>query len=257
MSNLNSVLEKLQGINNNETFPVYIHALEKDVQFKPLTAKHEKEILKVFSTPMNAYKEAPKYLHTLVHELCEDKSLEFSQLEVANILLYIRKFSSGDLYHDDESNTDVNISDVIERNRSFKFSKKELSSEITVKVGDNTFIITIQIPENISKEQIYYDFIKNSNVDSIEDAQTKWFSVEMVKVLKQIVIKNNSDEDFIINMDNIPSVKQKIQVYESLTSKVTQEIREKIKEMKEFERKCLTYEGKNIKLDQNFLINKK
>ena len=99
-----------------------------------------------------------------------------------------------------------------------------MKTEINVDFGTISFKIKLECPSNMSEEKLYYEYIKNSNIETIEEALIKAVSVEMVKIIKCIEI--DQEEPIIINMDEINSVKQKISVLEKLPAKVTQSIRE-------------------------------
>jgi hypothetical protein len=249
MSNIKSAIEKLQNLSETSTFDVFVHQVGRKVKFKPMTGKHEKELIRIFSTPLTTFKEISPYIHNLVQELCEDKSIEFSSVEIPNILLNIRRATAGDVYFDDDTKTDINIGDVIERNNLLKFNKDELKTTIVVDFDTTKFEIQLEVPKNIQTERMFYDYIKNISVETINDAIIKTFSVEMAKIVKKIIIDNKNEETFEIIMDEITSVKQKIQILDALPSKVNMEIRESIKKMKKFEQECLTVDGKSIKIN--------
>ena len=82
MSNIKSAIDQLQAITESQLIDVYIHRVGKEIKFKTMTAKHEKDLIKIFSTPMSTYKEITPYIHGLIHELCEDKSIQFSTVEI-------------------------------------------------------------------------------------------------------------------------------------------------------------------------------
>jgi hypothetical protein len=223
LNNLKSVQKKVD---------VFIPSLQINVKFKPLTLKHQKNILD--NVELNAISIIIFYnkLNDIILELGEG---DFNIVDRPNIILSLRerinsKYGKFDLLK------------LITSNREIK------PIDLNKTIETNDFIFELASPTfKVDSESNNY-LIKNFKTES--KLLGKLYVSELTKFTKSITIKNNNET---VEFSNI-KMEEKFDIIENISSSSITEVYDYIKEVREFEKKFITQKGDIVEINPELFI---
>jgi hypothetical protein len=223
LNNLKSVQKKVD---------VFIPSLQANVKFKPLTLKHQKNILD--NVELNAISIIIFYnkLNDIILELGEG---DFNIVDRPNIILSLRerinsKYGKFDLLK------------LITSNREIK------PIDLNKTIETNDFIFELASPTfKVDSESNNY-LIKNFKTES--KLLGKLYVSELTKFTKSITIKNNNET---VEFSNI-KMEEKFDIIENISSSSITEVYDYIKEVREFEKKFITQKGDIVEINPELFI---
>ena len=223
LNNLKSVQKKVD---------VFIPSIQANVKFKPLTLKHQKNILD--NVELNAISIIIFYnkLNDIILELGEG---DFNIVDRPNIILSLRerinsKYGKFDLLKLITSNREI---EPIDLNKT---------------IETNDFIFELASPTfKVDSESNNY-LIKNFKTES--KLLGKLYVSELTKFTKSITIKNNNET---VEFSNI-KMEEKFDIIENISSSSITEVYDYIKEVREFEKKFITQKGDIVEINPELFI---
>ena len=223
LNNLKSVQKKVD---------VFIPSIQANVKFKPLTLKHQKNILD--NVELNAISIIIFYnkLNDIILELGEG---DFNIVDRPNIILSLRerinsKYGKFDLLKLITSNREI---EPIDLNKT---------------IETNDFIFELASPTfKVDSESNNY-LIENFKTES--KLLGKLYVSELTKFTKSITIKNNNET---VEFSNI-KMEEKFDIIENISSSSITEVYDYIKEVREFEKKFITQKGDIVEINPELFI---
>jgi hypothetical protein len=252
------LLQKLQEINK-KTVNVFIPSLGREVAFKPLNIKQQKEIIKASFDKNIPGISFNTILNNIITQNCAESGASFLVTDRPAIAIALRKDIFGSTIKNaikadslDEEKGEYNIDEIVNLKLALNFeAKKELIVD-TLTVGIK--IPTLNTDNKINKEcQKNLSHLVDQN-NSAKDIISELFVYEIVKFIEYIEITDAGKAIF----KDMP-VSSQLQLLESLTADINKQVLDYIEEVRNFEKKYLSFTKNNVEytinLDAAFFNN--
>lgn len=248
MSELTNALSILNKAQEKDTLKVFIPSQGKELEFKPMLAKHQKLLTKACFNP----KELQTTVFEIIKELATADFQKINTVDVNNIILSLRsKYIGETIQVRDEV---IHLPDLLARNKVVEIDASPRI--ITVSKNDVTFSITIQ-PPSLEKDNVLNiylrDFLKEKDVH-VSDALAEMVQLQLAGYICIIKVKIDDKEE-TITFDRAFSIKNRLEIIASLNSSVLPDIFEGIKSYTSQANYFLTTDnGTVIPTDESFFI---
>jgi hypothetical protein len=218
--------------NIQKEVDVFVPSLQADVKFKPLTLKHQKNILD--NIELNAISIVVFYnkLNDIIQELGDG---DFNIIDRPNIILSLRekinkKYGKFDL------------SKLITNNKSLKL----IDLAKTIETDD--FIFELASPSfKIDSESNDY-LIKNFKTES--KLLGKLYINELTKFTKSVTIKNDNEK---VEFSDL-TIDEKFDIIENIPSSSIAKVYDYIKEVREFEKQYILQNDDIVEINPELFI---
>lgn len=251
MSNsVSNILSQLDTLNKESGINVYIPSLKKEIKFKNLNLKQQKELLKS-SVDETLTKLA---FITTFYKIIEENILNAVNVSTLftfdrNVIaLALRAHGLSDQYKTDNGQVDI---------------KSLLSSSATIDIPDSTLSRTVNADCGIKVElkaaQLGIDReisataiskLKSAPERDIKNLVGELFVHEIIKFIQSVTFTSDGVEQTVIFADL--KIDDKIAIVEKLPSTITSEILEFIKNYRDLENKFTTVDGISVEIDGSF-----
>jgi len=252
------LLQKLKEING-KGIDVYIPSLDKEVPFKPLNIRQQKEIIKASFDKNIPGISFNNILNTIIKENCQEQNIELLVTDRPSIAIALRKNIFGTIIKNavksdtlNEESIEFDLEQVIQ-------TKFKLDIKLTKVVKSEGLEVQLRIPTlaadsrvNKESQKVLSHLVEQNN--SIKDLISELFVYELVKFIDFVEVLDVGKAVF-----TEISVVDQIKLVESLTAEVNKNIMEYIEEVRKFEKKYLSFTKNNkeynINLDASFFSN--
>lgn len=241
MENVSSVLTSLDNLN--KVFEIFVPSLNKKVKFKGLTTKQQKEAVKAALDKSLA----GLTFSNLANSIIIDNSVEknnFLLVDRSYILVALRALSLSNALSSEDGSVDISfITDV---NIPVP---QELKS---VEIVDNSTKILCSIP-TLTKDTFVNNETKKKiqplpeNDDLPREAVGEMFVNELIKYIDKIIV-NDGNQPVEVSFNDI-SFAQRVQITEKLPLTINSKIVNYINDVKLFEKKYFSNNGKEVSID--------
>ena len=239
---VNSILSKLKEINESDLINVYIPSSNKNMTFKSISVKQQKDLIK---SGMDGAL-AGITISNVINQIISDNSVEkydFLVVDKIPIILALRSKSFGSVFtlNTENKNTIFNIDGLLKyplkfsniKNVELKFDDDKMSLELSVlTLEEDTKINTFQLEK-----------LKKSKEEDLSETVGSLFVYEILKFVSKI--KVGSDE---INMKELP-IKDRLTVIENLPATINNQILEYIQTLRKEEMNYITVDGETLPID--------
>lgn len=234
---VSDLLSKLDALNNNNLVEVYVPSQSKTVEFKQLSVKQQKDLIK---TGLDGAL-AGATINNVFNDIIETNSLEecgFNIFDKAPIITSLRVHAFGGEYTEGEVKLDLN-----------KLTEKQLvlaAATTGVVAYQDVVTIKLQVPslklDTHVNSAIITKLKSNQNVE-VGEAVGSLYVHEIVKFISSVTVAGDV-VDFAKS-----SVKDCMQVVESLPAKLLTEIVDFIQQFRDKETEFLTINDTAVTLD--------
>jgi len=232
---LNDILENLNSLKKNSN--IFIPSLKKNVDFKGITLKQQKEIIdSVLSGDSVEILNFFDVCFNILKENIQGNSIEqINIVDRPNLLLNLR-------FNIDSKYEGINIEELIETNKKIKLP------ELQTTIETDDFIFTVESP-NIKKDANVNNYIVKTFLDR-EKILGNLYAGELIKFITTVKFKESEN---VINFDD-QSNKNKFTIIQSIDTKHFKEIFAFINSIRDIETEFLTVQDKQIDITPDFFI---
>lgn len=232
---LNDILENLNSLKKNSN--IFIPSLKKNVDFKGVTLKQQKEIIdSVISDDSVEILNFFDVCFNIVSQNIQGTNIEqINIVDRPNLLLNLR-------YSIDSKYEEIDIEKLIETNKKIKLP------ELKTTIETDDFIFTVESPD-IKKDANVNTYIVKTFLNR-EKILGNLYAGELIKFITSLKFKNN---DKVIDFKD-QSNKNKFAIIQSIDTKHFKEIFAFINTIREIETKFLTVEDTQIDITPEFFI---
>lgn len=239
---VSSILSKLNELNNLNLISIYVPSAKKEMQFKPLSVKQQKDLIK--SGLDGAL--AGITLSNIIGQIILDNSIEkfdFLVTDKLPILLALRKQSFGNVFilKEGEEETQFNLNDILKNNLNYTFD-----NQVEIKLANSNVIAhvdVIKIEDDIKINQYQLEKLKKNKDDAISETVGSMFIYEIVKFVTKILIGVEE-----LDLTTLP-IKDRLIVIESVPVTLNNSILEYIQKFRKEEAEYITIDGKVLPID--------
>jgi hypothetical protein len=237
-----SILSKLKDYNNTNLVTVYVPSADKEMQFRPLSVKQQKDLIKSgLDGTLGGIT-----ISNIIGEVILTNSVEKHNFLVTDkipILLALRKLSVGNLFilKEDDVQTTFNL-DLILKN-DLKYSNL---TQVEIKLENtevSSHVDVINIEDDIKINNFQLEKLKKNKDTEISDTVGSLFIYEIVKFVTKIII--GADE---LDLTSLP-IKERLSVIESVPVTLNNNILDYIQKFRKEELNYVTIDGKTLPVD--------
>lgn len=237
-----SILSKLKDYNNTNLVTVYVPSADKEMQFRPLSVKQQKDLIK--SGLDGAL--GGLTISNIIGEIILSNSVEkynFLVTDKIPILLALRRQAFGNIFIlKDEDSESVFDLDLILKN-DLKYSNL---TQVEIKLENtevSSHVDVINIEDDIKINNFQLEKLKKNKDGEISDTVGSLFIYEIVKFVTKIII--GSDE---LDLTALP-IKERLSVIESVPVTLNNNILDYIQKFRKEELNYVTIDGKTLPID--------
>lgn len=240
-----SILDKLKQINNSNLVSAYVPSLQKKMDFRPLSIKQQKDLIK---SSMDRNLSGITFSNIL-NQIIVDNSIQKSEYLVTDrypIIVALRKQAFGGLYDvvEEEKKKTFDLGVILERELTYSEPKMV---EIMLKDTELTVRLEVISLENDIKINNYQlDKLKKDKTEDISETVGSLFVYEILKFVSKVIIGKEE-----VDMVNLP-VKDRLSIIESLPVTMNNLILEYIQNLRKDENEYITIDGELLPLDPRF-----
>lgn len=238
---ISSILSKLNDLNNSNLISVYVPSAKKVLQFKPLSVKQQKDLIK--SGLDGAL--AGITISNIIGEIILDNAVEKHDFLVTDklpILLALRTQAFGDTFVlREEIETEFNLNDILKNELNYSFD-----TQVEVKLANSdvvAYVDVIKIQDDIKINQYQLEKLRKTKDEAISETVGSMFIYEIIKFVTKILI--GSDE---LDLTSLP-IKDRLTVIESVPVTLNNSILEYIQQFRKEEAEYVTIDGKTLPID--------
>jgi hypothetical protein len=239
---VSSILSKLNDLNNSNLILVHVPSAKKEMLFKPLSVKQQKDLIK--SGLDGAL--AGITISNIIGEIILDNSVDkydFLVTDKLPILLALRKQSFGNEFILKENDEEVvfNLDDILKNKLNYSFD-----TQVEIKLADSDVVAhadVIKIQDDIKINQYQLEKLRKNKDEAISETVGSMFIYEIIKFITKILI--GEDE---LDLTTLP-IKDRITVIESVPVTLNNSILEYIQQFRKEEAEYVTVNGKVLPID--------
>jgi len=239
---ITSILSKLNDHNNSNLISVYVPSSKKEMQFRPLSVKQQKDLIK--SGLDGAL--AGITISNIIGEIILDNSVDKYDYLVTDklpILLALRKQSFGStfLLKEGDEETEFDLDDILKKELNYSFD-----SQVEIKLANSEVVAhvdIIKIQDDIKINQYQLEKLRKNKDEAISETVGSMFIYEIIKFVTKILIQNDT-----LDLTTLP-IKDRLTVIESVPVTLNNSILEYIQQFRKEEAEYVTIDGKVLPID--------
>lgn len=243
---VSNILSKLKEINNLNLVSVFVPSAKKNITFKPLSAKQQKDLIK---TGLDGNLSGVTLSNT-INQIILDNSTEKYPFLVTDrypIIVSLRKqaFGSEFVLKDEDKKTVFDLDVILKRKLQYS-----LEDKVSINLEDTNLIVdldVVTIEDDIKINNFQIDKLKkNKENENIGDTVGSLFLYEIVKFITKI--KVNNDE---VDMKSMP-IKDRLTIIENIPVTLNNMVLEYIQNFRKEETDYVSIDGEILPLDARF-----
>lgn len=246
MNSPSSLLDKLNKINSDNAVNVFVPSINKEIKFRPLNIKQQKDLIKTAMDGAAAGATLNQVLNDIILSNATEQ-VEFKVYDRYAIILALRSAVIGDDYIHNENA--IKLTKVLKQNIK---EYKQRAFDETREIGYHTILTSLELPSIAKDVRVNERFVKNiktrENSDNYGEAIGNLYVYEIIKFIKSIQIEG---EDDIYDFESI-SLKDCVTIVESLPAGLNTKIIEYIESIREVENSFLETENGMIEISAAF-----
>ena len=249
-NNVSDILKQLDSLNESTCVTVFVPSLKKNVRFKNLNLKQQKELLKS-SIDDNITKLA---FTTKFYDIIKENAID--PIDINNLYIFdrtaialvLRANGLDTFYNVDDLK--INLQDLITQNQN-------IDTETYVKPSVfelENLTVTLEVPKLFTDRIINNATINKLRGTSDKDVKTligELFVYEIIKFVYSITFKNEDGSVATTVLADL-SIDDRVTVVEKLPSTIINKILSFIREYRAIENRFVTIDNTIIDVDSNF-----
>jgi len=240
--NVGNILSRLNEINQSNLVSVYIPSAKKEMTFKPLSVKQQKDLIK--SGLDGAL--AGLTISNVINQIILDNSTEkydFLVIDKIPVILTLRMQSFGPAVKikEDDKEVEYNLQEILSENLEFTNSEKT-----TVSLGESDISVELEmlsLEDDIKINTFQLEKLRKNKQDELSDTVGSLFLYEILKFISKLTV--NVDE---VDMKNAP-LKDRLTVVENIPAVLNNQILDYIQTFRKNEMDYITVDGNTLPID--------
>jgi hypothetical protein len=240
--NVGNILSRLNEINQSNLVTVYVPSADKEMTFKPLSVKQQKDLIKSGLDGALAGLTISNVISQIILDNTTEK-YEFSVIDKVPIILALRMQSFGPdvKIKEDDKEIEFDLSKILSNNLKFTNTQKT-----TVSLGESGVKIELEmlsLQDDITINNFQLDKLRKNKQDELSDTVGSLFVYEILKFISKLTV--NVDE---IDMKTIP-LKDRLTIVENIPAVLNNQILEYIQTFRKDEMNFITVDGNTLPID--------
>ena len=239
---ISSILSKLNDLNNSNLISVYVPSAKKEMQFKPLSVKQQKDLIK--SGLDGAL--AGITISNIIGQIILDNSVDTYDYLVTDklpVLLALRKQSFGNTFilKESDEETEFDLDNILKNELNYSFD-----TQVEIKLANSevvAYVDVIKIQDDIKINQYQLEKLRKNKDEAISETVGSMFIYEIIKFVTKILIGTDT-----LDLTTLP-IKDRLTVIESVPVTLNNSILEYIQQFRKEEAEYVTIDGKVLPID--------
>lgn len=242
MNDVKDFLQELKTLNNNQSVKIFVPSQKRELEFKPLSAKQQKDIIKTVLSGIEGNIALTQILNDIIYENSIEKAVKFMLYDRNKILIELRKFSIGNSVK--LSNKDYNLHDLPDNvfifNETLKFSHNNIEIECDIP--------SLELDSDITLKSIHEFYKFDSEEQKLINSVNILLVYELIKFIS--VVKINEHK---VAFNEI-SLSDRKDIVDTLPLAINNKVLEYIARYKQHEQDCITFnDNVYLTIDASFL----
>jgi hypothetical protein len=239
---VSNILTKLKEINNSNLISVFVPSANKEMTFRPMSVKQQKDLIK--SGLDGAL--AGVTISNIINDIIISNSTEKYKFLVTDkfpIILSLRKQSFGNIFtlKDDEKETVFDLDTILKRELKYTYPEKVAFTLEGTEVSVYLDLVSLEDDTKINNVQI--EKSRKNKDENISETVGSLFIYEIVKFVTKIVI--DKDE---LDLNTLP-VKDRLNLIENLPAVLNNNILDYIQKFRKEEAEYITTDAGMLPVD--------
>lgn len=243
-----NLINKLKEINNSSKVSVFVPSAKKEMSFKQLSVKQQKDLMKTGLDGQLSGLSISNIIKDVIVENSIDK-YEFLSTDKVPIVLALRRQSFGENYtfSDGEKDNTVDLNKILSKKLLYK---SEYAA--TIDDSDNKLSVKLEVPTLLDDDKfnsyIYSELKKKKDVELSETVGVVYVG-EIAKFLKLVSLG-----DYELDLTSA-TPKEKISVVENFSVTFNNKILKFIEALRKEELSYATVDGVTVAMDARLFAN--
>jgi hypothetical protein len=249
-TNVSDILKQLDSLNESTSINIFVPSLKKNVRFKNLNLKQQKELLKSSIDDTITKLSFTTKFYDVIKENVID-AIDVNSLFVFDriaIAIALRASGLDNIYTVD--GIKYNLTDIIAQNATVDVEPFIKTSSLELE----NLTVSLEVPRLYTDRVINVATINKIKVSADKDVKTligELFVYEIIKFIRSISFKKEdgtSSETVLADLN----IDDRVSVVEKLPSTITNKILNYIREYRVLENNLTAINNTNIDIDSNF-----
>jgi hypothetical protein len=240
---VSNILSKLKEINDSNLVSVYVPSAKKQLSFKPLSVKQQKDLIKSgLDGSLSGIT-----ISNIINQIILDNSVEKHNFLVTDkypIIISLRRQSFGNVVTLNQDNTEIqyNLDTILSEKLIFSQENSTIIelSNTNLKIQLNL----VSMEEDTKFNNIQLEKTRKNKDEEISDTVGSLFIYEIVKFITEIEI----GEETVIDMSKLP-IKDRLTIVENLPATINNYILDYIHTFRKEESEYITVDGNILPID--------
>lgn len=239
---VSSILSKLNELNNSNLVSVHVPSAKKEMNFKPLSVKQQKDLIKSGLDGALAGITISNIIGEIVLDNAVDK-YDFLVTDKLPILLALRKQAFGNIFILKEGDEEIefDLDDILKNELNYSFD-----NQVEIKLANSDVIAhvdVIKIRDDIKINEYQLEKLKKNKDEAISETVGSMFIYEIIKFITKILIGTEE-----LDLTTLP-IKDRLTVIESVPVTLNNSILEYIQKFRKEEAEYVTIKEKVLPID--------
>lgn len=240
---VNNILSKLKEINNSNLVSVYVPSVGKNVNFKPISVKQQKDLIK---SGLDGTLSGITISNT-ISQIIIDNSVEKHPFVVTDkypIIVALRRQSFGSQFilKQDDKEITFDLDRIL-----LKKLEYSSSNEYVIELAGTSlkaYLNLVSLEDDIKINNIQLEKSRKNKDEEISETVGSLFIYEIVKFVSKIEI----DEENMVEMVKLP-IKDRLTIIENIPATLNNQILEYIQQFRKEEMEYITVDGEILPID--------
>lgn len=240
---IGNILTKLKEFNNSNLVSVYVPSAKRELSFKPLSVKQQKDLIKTGLDGVLSGITLSNVINNIVAENCTE-NYNFLVFDKIPIILNLRRQSFGNIFtiSDDDKQKTFDLDKILDRDLKYSTDETSWKVEIDgVKLSINVEISNLKDDTKINEFQL--DKLKKLKDEQLSETIGSLFIYEILKFVTKIQVDNEE-----LDLTKL-SLKDRLNVIENIPATFNNNVLEYIQIFRKEESNYVTIDGEAMPID--------
>lgn len=240
---IGNILTKLKEFNNSNLVSVYVPSAKRELSFKPLSVKQQKDLIKTGLDGVLSGLTLSIVINNIVAENCTE-NYNFLVFDKIPIILSLRRQSFGNIFtvSDDDKQKTFDLDKIL--SKDLKYSTDETSWKVEidgVKLSINVELANLKDDTKINEFQL--DKLKKLKDEQLSETIGSLFIYEILKFVTKIEVENEE-----LDLTKL-TLKDRLNVIENIPATFNNNVLEYIQIFRKEESDYVTIDGESMPID--------
>jgi hypothetical protein len=238
-----NILSKLKEFNNSNLVSVYIPSAKRELSFRPLSVKQQKDLIKSGLDGILAGITISNTINSIILENCTEK-YKFLVTDKIPVILALRRQSFGSIFtvKDEEKETIFDLDEILKND--LKYSTDETAWEIQFNGEDfSVFSEIVSLEDDIKINEFQLDKLKKLKDEQLSETVGSLFIYEILKFVSKIQM----DKD-VLELNTLP-IKDRLNVIENVPATINNNVLQYVQLFRKEESDYITVNGNVLPID--------